>query len=323
MACYTPAAGGGVGCPVNGAAGREDLPPLQPAARPRHIAVLGANLAALELAYVAATRGHHVELSTERLPLGGLLGLRAGVPGNAEFGRAFLALTDRLLEVGGGIVEHVTDGAAVVVDCRPGPERRPAWAHGRGVLLAGEVLGRDLHQMYGIGRRVAVVGCGALAAEVALFLAGWGRRPTVIVPHSATNPFPDVHPMHAARLRDRLEGYKATLVTDTVAVAWRYDPDRRSELRVTRQGAEEVLGPFHSAVSAAGWPAVKGQRPRVKGHEGDERNQDREPAWPQAVFATTIRREMPDGATFTLGDTPYAEPLRDLVRYAHLLGRRL
>src|SRR5439155_23688515 len=117
-----------------------------------------------------------------------------------------------------------------------------------------ELLGRDLHQLYGIGRRVAVVGSGALAAEVALFLAGWGRRPWVIVPGSTDDPFPDVHPMHAARLLERLEGYKVPLVTGAAPLAWRYDEDRKSALRILRQGQEEVLQPFHSTVSAAGWP---------------------------------------------------------------------
>ena len=32
---------------------------------------------------------------------------------------------------------------------------------------------------------------------------------------------------------------------------------------------------------------------------------------------------MPDGTTLRLGDTPYPEPLRDLVQYAHRLGRTI
>jgi 2,4-dienoyl-CoA reductase-like NADH-dependent reductase (Old Yellow Enzyme family) len=326
MACYTPAPDGGIGCPVNGEAGQEYLPPLPAAESPRRVTVLGAGLAALEIARVAATRGHRVTLATAGLPLGGLMGLRAGVPGNAEFGRAFLSLGDRLVELGASIADEPVGadtaragdaagaGAArlegvdadVVVDARAGAEIRPAWASGRGVFLAGDILGRELHQMYGIGRRVAVTGPGALAAEVALFLAGWGRRPTVVVPGTEDNPFPDVHPMHAARLRERLEGYKVPLVAGATPVAWRFDPGRKSELVVHRSGGETTLGPFQTVVSAAGW--------------GD-------PAaaldWPQAATVPQAPPNVPDGTTLALRDTPYPEPLRDLVQAAHRLGRVL
>jgi NADPH-dependent 2,4-dienoyl-CoA reductase/sulfur reductase-like enzyme len=344
MACYTPAPDGGIGCPVNGEAGREHLPPLPGVAVSRRVAVLGASLAGLEVARVAASRGHQVTLATVGLPLGGLLGLRAGVPGNAEFGRAFLYLGDRLVELGVSIAdaspEEVAAEAEVTVDCRAGEERRPGWARGRGVFPAGDILGRDLHEMYGIGRRVAVAGPGALAAEVALFLAGWGRRPTVIVPGPEEDPFPDVHPMHATRLRERLEGYRVPLVTGATPVAWRFDLQRKSELVVRRAPAarraarrpngasdgEETLGPFQSVVTAEGWAPPAGQRSRVQGGgqgpEGGAASEE-EHRWPQAVFGLRAPDGVPDGARLVLGDTPFAEPLRDLVQYAHLLGRAL
>ncbi|MGH2355232.1 MAG: FAD-dependent oxidoreductase, partial [Chloroflexota bacterium] len=253
------------------------------------------------------------------LPLGGLLGLRSGVPGNAEFGRAVLYFGERLVELGVSIVDEPPADANLTVDCRPAPEIRPAWARGKGLLLAGEVLGRDLHEMYGIGRRVAVVGPGALAGEVALFLAGWGRRPTVIVPGSEAEPFPDVHPMHAARLRERLDGYHVTLVAGARPLAWHYDENRKSQLRVHRHGREELLGPFHSAICAAGWPGVSGQRSAISGQEAD----DGQAAvrWPVAVTTPDVPAEVRNGLTLPIGDTPYPEPLRDLVGYAHLLGR--
>jgi 2,4-dienoyl-CoA reductase-like NADH-dependent reductase (Old Yellow Enzyme family) len=321
LACYTPSAGGGLGCPVNAEAGREYLPPLEPATHQRRIAILGTSLPALELARIAAMRGHQVELATAGLPLGGLLGLRAGVPGNAELGRAFLYFGDRLRELGAGMGEEVEPGAGVTIDCRPGPERRPAWAHGRGVLLAGELLGRDLHELYGVGRRVVVVGPGALAAEAALFLAGWGRRPVVVVPNPANEPFADVHPMHAARLRERLEGYKVPLVTEATPVAWRYDPNRRSTLRVRRlDGSTEELGPFHSAVSAAGWLPRRAHQANGGGRATSRPAPAR---WPQRARLPPLPDHVADGTTIVLGDSPYPEPLRDMAGWAHLLARRL
>ncbi len=344
MACFTPGPDGATGCPVNGEAGREFLPPLQAPAHPRRVVILGANLPGLEVARVAAMRGHEVSIATAGLPLGGLLGLRAGVPGNAEYGRAFLYFAERLYELGAGITDQPDLGADVTVDCRPRPEVRPAWARGRAVLLAGELLGKDLHELYGIGRRVAVVGPGALAAETALFLAGWGRRPTVIVPGTEAEPFPDVHPMHAARLRERLDGYHVPLVTGTHVLEWIYDEERRSKLRVVRDGREEILEPFHSAVSAAGWPQGRVQggqlrspasRLSFRGAGLASRASKRRPQpgagaehegfvpWPARARLPPLPATVPDGVTITLGDTPYVEPLRDLVAYAHLVGRRL
>ncbi len=347
MACFTPAPDGGIGCPVNGEAGQEHLPPPDAAMPPRHIAVLGASLAGMELARIAAARGHRVTLVTAGLPLGGLLGLRAGVPGNAEFGRAFLYHGDRLMDLGVSIAGDADEGADVTVDCRPQAELRPDWARGRGVFPAGDVLRRDLHEMYGIGRRIAVAGPGVLAAEVALFLAGWGRRPTVIVPGEGDRPFPEVHPTHAARLQERLQGYKVPILTRTTPLEWRYDADRKSQLLVRREGREEVLGPFHTAIVAAGWPAVAHQGPRVTSQDTSLRSpvagragQGAGPSahgaggapsggggpdpltlWPAAVFTPPVPQSVPDGSTLLVGDTLFPEPLRDLVTYAHLLGR--
>ena len=163
MACFTPAPDGGIGCPVNGDAGQEYLPHLARTERPRRIAVLGASLAGLEVARIAASRGHEVAITTSGLPLGGLLGLRAGVPGNAEFGRAFLYVGDKLRELGVFIEDELEGEWDLTIDCRPGPELKPDWARGTGLLFAGGLLGRDLHEMYGIGRRVVIAGPGALA----------------------------------------------------------------------------------------------------------------------------------------------------------------
>ncbi|HEV2123288.1 MAG TPA: NAD-binding protein [Chloroflexota bacterium] len=342
MACFTPTPDGGTGCPVNGDAGREYLPPLFIPDAPRRVAILGANLPGLELARVVAARGHTVEISTEGLPLGGLLGLRAGVPGNAEFGRAFLYFGDRLTELGVAITDAPQSSADVTVDCRPGGEFRPSWANGKAALLAGELLGRDLHEMYGIGRRVAVAGPGALAAETALFLAGWGRRPTVVVPGPEDSPFPDVHPTHAARLLERLEGYKVPLVANSTIVEWIYDEDRRSKLVIRRRDKVETLEPFHTAVAVSGWPLIlPATTSHRTGHPASAgastptghhlvafrgRTSLTAPGeqlspWPQSLRFRPVPNEIPTGTTIRLGDTVYPEPLRDLVAYANLLGR--
>lgn len=262
LGCHVATATGTIGCVVNGDGGHDPGRQVEQAPRPLKIAVLGAGLPGLEFARVASSRGHDVTVIPGTLPLGGVTGLRSSIPGNAEFGRAFLYFGDRLREFGSGLGEEAPADADLVVDARPLPGPKMAWAVGRSVLTASSVLGRDLHQMYGIGRRVAICGPGALAGEVALFLAGWGRRPTVVVPGSANNPFPDAHPMHAQRLVERLAGYKCDLVTDATPIEWKETIDRKHRLMVRRSdGTVAVLGPFQTAVEATGWSEPELIRP--------------------------------------------------------------
>jgi hypothetical protein len=142
-----------------------------------------------------------------------------------------------------------------------------------------------------------------------------------MVPNAADNPFPDVHPMHAARLLERLEGYKVPVVTEATPVQWVYDADRNSQLQVRRGGKIEVLAPFHSAVSAAGWGGPRSMR---AGNDGAAALAGpAAPRWPQRASLPKLPQQVPDGATLRLGDSLYPEALRDLVAYAHLLARRL
>ncbi|MEO1457938.1 MAG: FAD-dependent oxidoreductase [Pseudomonadota bacterium] len=75
-------------CFHNPAAARERaLPPAEPAAAPRRVAVIGGGPAGMEAARIAAERGHQVTLYEAADRLGGQLALWAEAPMTAEFGR--------------------------------------------------------------------------------------------------------------------------------------------------------------------------------------------------------------------------------------------
>ncbi len=70
----TSSDGGQIRCSVNPTAGRESsLPPLEPAAVPRRVIVIGAGPAGLEVARVAALRGHRVTVFERESAPGGKL----------------------------------------------------------------------------------------------------------------------------------------------------------------------------------------------------------------------------------------------------------
>jgi 2-enoate reductase len=177
--------GGHPQCSVNPRSAFEDVIPadLPPAAKPRRIAVVGAGPAGLQVALTAARRGHWVTLFEQHSEIGGML-----VPGSQprikyEVGNylAFLrgaverACSEHHLEV--RLNESVTPeslqagGFDALVICTGGSPVRPKLpgADGPYVVQAVDVF-RD-PSIVGEGKRVVVIGGGAVGCEAAHFLA--------------------------------------------------------------------------------------------------------------------------------------------------------
>ena len=169
-----------VECMCNPRAGHEHLPPAGRETQSKKVMVVGGGAAGMSAALAAHERGHRVTLFERTDRLGGQLFLAAAPPGRAEFASLARDLARQVAlagipvslnrEVDANFIESqapdaviLATGATPLAPPIPGAEQPhvfQAWD-----VLAGRVS---------VGRRVAIIGGGAVGVETALFLADKG-----------------------------------------------------------------------------------------------------------------------------------------------------
>jgi len=167
-------------CLVNARAGAEARRIISPALRQKKVMIIGGGPAGMEAARVAALRGHRVALYEREEKLGGQLDLAAIPPGRGEFlifGEYLETQLKKMnvaihlgIEVSAAQVEAETPDALVLatgagalippIKGIDGPNVFPAWD-----VLRGKA---------DTGRKVVIIGGGAVGLETALFLAHKG-----------------------------------------------------------------------------------------------------------------------------------------------------
>ncbi|MCX5906653.1 MAG: FAD-dependent oxidoreductase, partial [Deltaproteobacteria bacterium] len=179
--CFDPLfEGKPVTCLVNARAGAERETPLEPASRRKKVMVIGGGPAGLEVARVAALRGHEVSLYEKEETLGGQLHLAAIPPGREEF-LTFLRYLGKQMQKLKVQVHTLTEVTPLQVE-REKPEAvviatgaEPFWPEIPGIHLPHVHLARDLLSgRVDAGKEVVVIGGGAVGLETALFLAQKG-----------------------------------------------------------------------------------------------------------------------------------------------------
>jgi 2,4-dienoyl-CoA reductase (NADPH2) len=167
-------------CTFNPAAGREKQYALVPAPKTRKVLVIGGGPAGMEAARTLAQRGHRVTLYEKSHRLGGQLNLAAVPPGRGEFASAVDFMTRELYRVGvrvelgreaslNTVKKHRPDAVIVATGATPLRPDIPG-IDGSNVFGAWEVL----EHKAALGRRVVVIGGGAVGMETALFVARQG-----------------------------------------------------------------------------------------------------------------------------------------------------
>ncbi len=163
-----------VSCLVNPRACRETELIYLPTNRPKRIAVIGAGMAGLSCATIAASRGHKVTLFEAREEIGGQFVMAAAIPGKEEFRetiRYFAREVERTgvtLKLGHRATESEVAGFDEVVFATGVVPRLPridGVDHPR-VLSYADVL----RERKAVGGKVAVIGSGGIGVDVCEFL---------------------------------------------------------------------------------------------------------------------------------------------------------
>lgn len=172
-------ASGFISCSVNAALGGEGSCEVSRAPGVKKVAVIGGGPAGMEAARVASGRGHQVTLFEKR-KLGGML-IEASVPEFKADLRAYIDYLKIQIRKSGvrvvnaeatsrTITEEQFDAVIIATGAVP------AGAGGRGIDRGQVLDALSVLQGAGTGQKVVVVGGGRIGCDVALFLAGQGKK---------------------------------------------------------------------------------------------------------------------------------------------------
>lgn len=193
-------------CPINPFVGREALLPRTGSVSPKRISIHGGGIAALTAAWLAALRGHDVELVEEAGDFAGMQGWRSRVPGQEEYADAVQAVTDRAVSAGVMLALREAGGSTIKWAVRRYEPARLSEASGKASTTSFDVL-RDSN--IDLPNRVLVIGDDLSAADAALLLARNGHTVTLRSP--AKDIGFDAHPGFRSLNRKLLAEYGAMI----------------------------------------------------------------------------------------------------------------
>jgi 2,4-dienoyl-CoA reductase (NADPH2) len=169
-----------VGCLRNARAGKEAKTELKPSETKKNVMIIGAGPAGLELARVAAMRGHEVHLYEKDDKIGGLLNIIWIPPGRNEFKRMIENYTYWIQkhnihvhlqqEVTSDIVNEINPDVVFVATGSTPIKPDITGIDRDNVFWANDVFSGDAP----VGRNNVIIGGGATGIELAIYMAKYG-----------------------------------------------------------------------------------------------------------------------------------------------------
>ena len=241
----------------------------------KHIAVIGAGPAGMACALTAAERGHQVVLYDREQSLGGQLNLASRIPGKTiEFEELVRYFTNRLARVGVEcrlgmrVTPALLDGMSydrivVATGIRPRQPDIKGIDHPKVLSYLDVILGRVT-----VGPRVAIIGTGGIAHDVAelltavsseetsvgAFLSEWGIDPDISEPGGLLPPA-EVVPARVVTMFQRSSERPGSKLGKSTG--WIY------RTRLSRRGVNTVTGCNYECIDERGIHYTIGQTQHV------------------------------------------------------------
>jgi 2,4-dienoyl-CoA reductase-like NADH-dependent reductase (Old Yellow Enzyme family)/thioredoxin reductase len=238
-------------CIYNPSVGREEDLPLKPAPAPKRVLVVGGGPGGMEAARVAGIRGHRVSLWEKAGSLGGQVLLYADLPGKTEFQTMLDYYRRQLEQHRVDVLLNKTATREDILDHRPDVLILATGAEPMKLVLPGtnqeHVVGfsQVLTKTCQIRSKVAVIGCGLVGAETALYIAGQGKE--VMLVEQLSEPVHDAGALVKGYVLYKMDraGIETLCNAQLVGVGKR-------TISVLRDGKEEKIEGIDSVVLACG-----------------------------------------------------------------------
>ena len=252
--CINDREHGGLICNVNPFERREDELAIVPTDAPKSICIIGAGVAGLQAASVAAQRGHRVTVVEKEAMPGGMVS-QAGVPPlKWEILNVVTALAYDAKRYGAKLFYNTTatpewikaqgfDHVIVATGAKPVVPPIPNDGSLEPFTAVSVLSGENW-----VGQRIALIGGGWIGCETAEFLTKYHRDITIFEMLDGIGS--DMYPAMREKMLRSLELGKVHVMTGCRVASF-----QDGCVHYVRDGQEQVAGPFDSLVFSAGMKA--------------------------------------------------------------------